>query len=119
MGREVHGDFYSSYKGDQIDALLAAMAQANPLPEGTDWVAFIDDCREAQESAETAAASVVGLEENCEQSAISAASSARAANDAAERAERATSHVDLPIQRGSGVNSVVIGSESNTANGDY
>lgn len=46
--------FYSSYLGDQIDLLLGAMAQANPLPSGTDWVAFIDDCRAAQSAAETA-----------------------------------------------------------------
>lgn len=55
MGTIQNGSFYSSYLGDQIDLLLAAMAQANPLPSGTDWVAFIDDCRAAQADAETAA----------------------------------------------------------------
>ena len=55
MGTIQNGSFYSSYLGDQIDLLLAAMAQANPLPSGTDWVAFIDDCRAAQNGAEAAA----------------------------------------------------------------
>lgn len=51
----VSGDkFTSAYLGNQIDLLLAAMAQANPLPSGTNWVAFIDDCTDAQEAAETA-----------------------------------------------------------------
>lgn len=54
MGRIVDDAFYSAYYGDQIDLLLAAMAQANPLPSGTNWVAFIDDCRAAQNAAETA-----------------------------------------------------------------
>ena len=54
MGHIQNESFYSSYLGDQIDALLGAMAQANPLPSGTDWVAFIDDCRAAQTAAETA-----------------------------------------------------------------
>ena len=56
MGVIQNGSFISSYYGDQIDLLLAAMAQANPLPSGTDWVAFIDDCRAAQADAETAQA---------------------------------------------------------------
>lgn len=56
MGVIRNDSFYSSYLGDQIDLLLAAMAQANPLPSGTDWVAFIDDCRAAQSGAEAAAA---------------------------------------------------------------
>lgn len=56
MGVIQNGSFISSYYGDQIDLLLAAMAQANPLPSGTNWVAFIDDCRAAQSSAEAAAA---------------------------------------------------------------
>lgn len=54
MGHIQNESFYSSYLGDQIDALLGAMAQANPLPSGTDWVAFIDDCRAAQADAEAA-----------------------------------------------------------------
>lgn len=61
MGQIVNDQFISSYYGDQIDALLAAMAQANPLPSGTNWVAFIDDLRDllaqaqaAQTAAETA-----------------------------------------------------------------
>lgn len=52
MGTINGNQFRSSYRGDQIDALLAAMAQANPMPSGTDWVAFIDDCREYQEDSE-------------------------------------------------------------------
>lgn len=54
MGHIQNESFYSSYLGDQIDALLGAMAQANPLPSGTNWVAFIDDCRAAQSGAESA-----------------------------------------------------------------
>lgn len=54
MGHIQNEGFYSSYLGDRIDALLGAMAQANPLPSGTDWVAFIDDCRAAQADAEAA-----------------------------------------------------------------
>lgn len=56
MGVIQNDSFISSYYGDQIDLLLAAVAQANPLPSGTDWVAFIDDCRAAQTSAEDAQA---------------------------------------------------------------
>lgn len=55
MGQIQDGAFISAYYGDQIDALLAAMAQANPLPSGTNWIAFLDDCRAAQADAETAA----------------------------------------------------------------
>lgn len=54
MGHIKDENFYSSYLGNQIDALLAAMAQANPLPSGTNWVAFLDDCVAAQQAAETA-----------------------------------------------------------------
>lgn len=61
MGQIINDQFNSSYYGNQIDALLAAMAQANPLPSGTNWVAFIDDLRDllaqaqaAQTAAETA-----------------------------------------------------------------
>lgn len=116
MGHIQNGSFFSSYKGDQIDALLGAMAQANPLPSGTDWVAFIDDCREAQEAAEAAAASVVGAEETCAQSASSASDSANAAHEDADRAEEAAAHVDLPVKRGEGYNSLVVGNtEVNTA----
>lgn len=52
MGVVKNGNFISAYLGQQIDALLAAMAAANPLPSGTNWVAFIDDCEAAQENSE-------------------------------------------------------------------
>lgn len=116
MGHEKGKKFFSSYEGDQIDALLGAMAQANPMPSGTDWVAFIDDCRAAQDAAEAAAASVTGAEETCAQSAASAADSANAAHEDADRAEEAAAHVDLPVKRGEGYNSLVVGNtEVNTA----
>lgn len=54
MGVIKNGAFRSAYYGNQIDALLGAMAQANPLPSGTNWIAFIDDCVAAQEAAEAA-----------------------------------------------------------------
>lgn len=54
MGVVKNGQFLSSYKGQVIDALLAAMASANPLPSGMDWVAFIDDVEAAQAAAEAA-----------------------------------------------------------------
>lgn len=79
MGTIKGNQFISSYLGDQIDALLAAMAQANPLPSGTDWVAFIDDCRAAQTAAEAA-------QEAAESSASGAASSASTASTQATQA---------------------------------
>ena len=122
--------FYSSYLGDQIDLLLAAMAQANPLPSGTNWVAFIDDCRAAQsgaEAAQAAAATSAAAASNSEtaarswaeggtgtrigesednaqyysqQSAASAEASADSAAEAHGYAQQAAVHTDLPIVRG-------------------
>ena len=66
MGHIKDEDFYSSYLGDQIDALLGAMAQANPLPSGTDWVSFIDDCRAAQADAEAAQAAAEAAAQSAE-----------------------------------------------------
>lgn len=85
MGTVQNDSFYSSYLGDQIDLLLAAMAQANPLPSGTDWVAFIDDCREAQNSAVSAKTAAAG-------SATEAATSASYAARALGEGQRAASH---------------------------
>lgn len=71
----IKGDaFISSYLGDQIDALLAAMAQANPMPSGTDWIAFIDDCREAQAGAENAQAAAETAQSESENAATLAQS---------------------------------------------
>ena len=86
MGVTQNGSFFSSYYGDQIDALLAAMAQANPMPSGTDWVAFIDDCREAQEAAESAATSAGNSATSAESSASTASTKATQASSSASAA---------------------------------
>lgn len=100
MGVVSNGSFISSYYGDQIDALLAAMAQANPMPSGTDWVAFIDDCRAAQSAAEAAQTAAETAETNASgsastaatkanESALSATASGDSANTAAQKATAA------------------------------
>ena len=84
MGVIKNGTFISAYYGDQIDALLAAMAQANPLPSGTNWIAFIDDCRDAQSEAESAAFS----------SEESAAAASGYADTASTKAQEAANSVN-------------------------
>ena len=66
MGHIKDEDVYSSYLRDQIDALLGAKAQAKPLPSGTDWVSFIDDCRAAQADAEAAQAAAEAAAQSAE-----------------------------------------------------
>lgn len=86
MGTINGNQFKSSYLGDQIDALLAAMAQANPLPSGTDWVAFIDDCRAAQTAAEAAQAAAESAESGAASSASTASTKATQASSSASTA---------------------------------
>ena len=86
MGTIKGNQFISSYLGDQIDALLAAMAQANPLPSGTDWVAFIDDCRAAQAAAEAAQAAAESAESGAASSASTASTKATQASSSASAA---------------------------------
>lgn len=94
MGTIQNGNFYSSYLGDQIDLLLGAMAQANPMPSGTDWVAFIDDCRAAQGAAEAAAGNAADSEADAEDAAQGAADSASAAAGSASAASASKTGAD-------------------------
>lgn len=94
MGTIQNGNFYSAYLGDQIDLLLGAMAQANPMPSGTDWVAFIDDCRAAQGAAEAAAGNAADSEADAEDAAQGAADSASAAAGSASAASASKTGAD-------------------------
>jgi len=87
MGTVSNGSFISSYYGDQIDALLAAMAQANPLPSGTNWVAFLDDCRAAQSAAESAQDAAEYAQDAAEAAQTAATGSASAASTSATSAQ--------------------------------
>lgn len=124
MGTIQGGSFISSYKGDQIDLLLAAVAQANPPPSGTDWVAFIDDCRGAQYRATDMAMladTSADIAKDAREAAINAADNATAAAQRAEAAAAsAAAAFDLPLAKGTGGNSLVEGDiENNVASGNY
>ena len=86
MGVIQSDSFYSSYLGDQIDLLLAAIAEANPLPSGMDWVAFIDDCRAAQAAALASANAAAGSATDADTSATLAGNRATASSSSAAAA---------------------------------
>lgn len=46
------GSYVHHFSGEEMDALLTAMAAANPMPSGMDWETFVDSCKSYEEDSE-------------------------------------------------------------------